>query len=206
VLKRVSAVRQEKEIIVVDDCSTDGTRDILRSTDSSSVKVLFHEKNMGKGAAIRTGLSAATGEAIIVQDADLEYNPEQYGTLLKPLERGEADAVYGSRFRGGGVFLLRSRLANRVLTAMTNLLFGAHLSDMETCYKMMRTEVARAIDIRSNGFDVEPEVTAKLLKRRYRIREVPISYQGRGSLEGKKIGWKDGLKAIMALVRYRFRE
>ncbi len=202
----MSSVELDKEIVVVDDRSTDGTRELLKGMNIPGMKVIYHQENKGKGAAIRTGLHEATGDAVIIQDADLEYDPTECTILLSAMERCGAQAVYGSRFKGRGVFLLRSWLANRFLTALTNLLYGAHLSDMETCYKMMRTEVARALNIRSNGFEVEPEVTAKLLKRGYLIREVPISYQGRSSREGKKIGWKDGLKAVMALVRYRFRE
>ena len=206
VLKKIISVPQEKEIIVVDDCSNDGTRDILKALAMPDMRLIFHERNMGKGAAIRTGLKEAKGDAVVVQDADLEYDPTEFVALMNPIKQGRAAVVYGSRFKGGGKFLLKSRFANRVLTALTNLLFGCHLSDMETCYKCMRIDVARSIQIKSNGFEVEPEITAKILKRGFRIWEVPIRYRARNTLEGKKIHWKDGLKAIVALIRYRFKE
>ncbi|MFQ5906639.1 MAG: glycosyltransferase family 2 protein [bacterium] len=206
VLKQVSSLSQEKEIIVVDDWSGDGTRHILEGIALPELRVIFHDRNRGKGAAIRTGLRMATGDAVMIQDADLEYDPTECVALLRPIEQGQAAVVYGSRFKGGGEFLLKSRLANRFLTALTNLIFGTRLTDMETCYKMMRIDVARSLRIKSSGFEVEPEITAKILKRGHRIWEVPITYHGRRSSEGKKIGWKDGLKAIAALLRYRFRE
>ena len=206
VLNKIISVPQEKEIIVVDDCSIDGTRDILKALAMPDIRLIFHERNMGKGAAIRTGLKEAKGDAVIVQDADLEYDPTEFVALMDPIKQGRTAVVYGSRFKGGGKFLLRSRLANRFLTVLTNFLFGCHLSDMETCYKCMRIDVARSMQIKSNGFEVEPEITAKILKRGFHIWEVPITYRGRRSSEGKKIGWKDGLKAIVALIRYRFRE
>lgn len=206
VLERVSSVEQDKEIIVVDDRSTDGTRDILEKMEGPGLKIIYHERNMGKGAAIRTGMRHATGDAVIIQDADLEYDPTECTVLLDAMVRSGAAVVYGSRFKGGGEFLLKSRIANRFLTVLTNLLFGCSLTDMETCYKLMRIEVARSIDIRSNGFEVEPEMTAKILKQGNTIVEVPIRYRGRGASEGKKIGWRDGIKAIVALIRYKFRE
>ena len=204
VLDRVSSVPLSKEVIVVDDWSTDGTRELLRKANMPSLKVFYHDRNMGKGAAIRTGLREVTGDAVIIQDADLEYDPTECTALLEAMADTDAEVVYGSRFKGGGEFLLKSRLANRFLTSLTNVLFGSKLSDMETCYKLMSAEIAHSLRIRSNGFEVEPEITAKLLKRGHRITEVPISYRGRGSSEGKKIGWKDGMKAIVALLRYRF--
>lgn len=206
VLEKIVSVPQDKEIIVVDDCSTDGTRDILKDLVIPGMRVILHERNMGKGAAVRTGLKEASGDAIVIQDADLEYDPTDFVALMNPIKQGLAAVVYGSRFRGGGRFLLKSRFANRVLTALTNLLFGCHISDMETCHKCIRIDVVRSMRIKSNRFEVEPEITAKILKRGYRIWEVPIRYRARDSLEGKKIHWKDGLKAIVALIRYRFRE
>lgn len=202
----MSAVPIDKEVVVVDDYSTDGTRELLERMDVPDLKVVYHAKNMGKGAAIRTGLREITGDAVIIQDADLEYDPTECMTLLDAMASCDAKVVYGSRFKGGGEFLLKSRLANRFLTSLTNILFRCRLTDMETCYKLMRIEVIRSMRIRSNGFEVEPEITAKILKRGYPIVEVPISYRGRHASEGKKIGWKDGMKAIVALLRYRFRE
>jgi glycosyltransferase involved in cell wall biosynthesis len=205
-LDRVARIPYDKEIIVVDDWSTDGTRDILRGLEMPDLRVLFHDRNMGKGAVVRTGLREATGDAVVIQDADLEYDPADCTALLKCMEREAAVAVYGSRFKGGGEFLLKSRFANRLLTALTNILFNARISDMETCYKLIRMEVIRTFELRSSGFEIEPEITAKLLKRGHRISEVPVSYRGRSSLEGKKIHWRDFFRAILALLYYRLNE
>lgn len=198
----VKSVPVAKEIIIVDDFSTDGTREILSGI--KDVRVLYHDVNRGKGAAIRTGIAAATGDVVIIQDADLEYNPLEYPKLLAPFADASVDAVFGSRFKGGGKFLFLSRVANVVLTGLTRLLFGGQVSDMETCYKVVRRELLLSLNLVSNRFEIEPEITTKLLKRGVRIVEVPISYQARASHEGKKIGVKDGLQAIWQLFYWRF--
>ena len=206
ILAQVRAVDLKKEIVVVDDGSTDGTRDILREEEKKGdLKVFYHEVNKGKGAAVRTGLEHASGDVIIIQDADLEYDPREYPKLLKPILEGEAEVVYGSRslvFKET-MFLLQA-LGNKIVTLATNLLYGIALSDMETCYKVFRAEVIKSIPLRSRRFEFEPEITAKLLKRGYRIHEVPISYQGREYHEGKKLTWRDGITALWTLVKYRF--
>ena len=206
ILRRVQAVEFDKEIIVVDDGSTDGTRDLLRGIEEKNVKVLLHEANGGKGAAIRTGLGHVEGDVVIIQDADLEYDPRDYAALLRPILEGKADVVYGSRFLGGPhrVLYFWHYVGNRVLTLLSNMFTNLNLSDMETGYKALRTEVVRSIRIRSNRFGFEPEVTAKVAKARWRVFEVPISYWGREYSEGKKIGWKDGVSAIVSIVRFRF--
>jgi len=206
ILARVRAVDLRKEIVVVDDGSTDGTREVLREEEQKGdLKVLYHEVNKGKGAAVRTGLEHASGDFIIIQDADLEYDPRDYHKLLKPLLEGQAKVVYGSRFMefGKTMFFLQA-LGNRMVTLVTNLLYGTALSDMETCYKVFRAEVIKSIPLRSRRFELEPEITAKLLKRGYRIHEVPISYQGREYHEGKKLTWRDGITALWILIKYRF--
>jgi glycosyltransferase involved in cell wall biosynthesis len=210
ILQRVRAVPLEgveKEIVVVDDCSTDGTRDLLaQETATADTRVLHHPVNKGKGAAIQTGLQACTGDLIIVQDADLEYDPNDYGKLMAPILAGKATVVYGSRFAQGHhkKMFLSQRLANTVLTVLTNLLYGAALSDMETCYKVFPAQVIKPIRLRAQRFDFEPEITAKLLKRGHGILEVPISYAGRVYHEGKKINWRDGVVAVFSLIYYRF--
>jgi len=206
ILKKVRAVDLEKEIIVVDDGSTDGTRDILkREEQKGDLKVFYHSQNMGKGAAIRTGLEHATGDVVIVQDADLEYDPGDYPLLLEPIAEGRSEVVYGSRFWGPHKTMrLSFALGNKLLTLITNILYGAALTDMETCYKAFRTEAIKSIPLRARRFEFEPEVTAKVLKRGYHIHEVPISYAGRGHREGKKITWRDGITALWTLIKYRF--
>ena len=198
----VQAVPVEKEIIVVDDFSTDGTRDRLPGL--TGVKVLCHDVNRGKGAAIRTGLAAATGDVVLIQDADLEYDPSEYPRLLAPFSDPHVQAVFGSRFKGDSDFLLLSKLANRFLTFLTKLLFGGNVSDMETCYKVVRRELMLGLNLVSNRFEIEPEITAKLLRRGVRIVEVPINYRARKKREGKKIGVRDGIKAVRELIRWRF--
>ena len=204
----VEGANVEKEIIVVDDGSTDGTRDILAriAQEQPDIIVLMHDRNQGKGAAIRTGLQRATGDYIVIQDADLEYDPREYGILLQPLIEGKADVVYGSRFLGPHrAFLFLHYLGNKFLNLVTNILYDTILTDMETCYKMFRADVIKGIPLRARGFEFEPEVTAKVLKRGYRVFEVPISYSGRDFEEGKKIHpWKDGLRALWTLIKYRF--
>ena len=204
-VERVRAVKVDKEIVLVDDCSTDGTRDVLPGLAGDDAVVVYHTHNQGKGAAIRTGLAQASGEYVIVQDADLEYNPEDYARLLQPLLEGSADAVYGSRFLGRVRRMSYTQwLGNRALTVLTNALYGTSLTDMETCYKVMPVSIARSLRLRANRFDFEPEVTAKLLKRGLRIVELPIDYHAREQREGKKISWRDGLPALWCLLKYRF--
>ncbi len=210
ILERVRAVHLEgidKEIVLVDDCSTDGTAEVLpQEVARGDVRLFSHPQNRGKGAAIQTGLLQATGDLIIVQDADLEYDPQDYGKLLQPILSGRVKVVYGSRFALGHhkKMFFSQRLANTVLTILTNLLYGTALSDMETCYKVFPAEVIKPIRLRAQRFDFEPEITAKVLKRGYRILEVPISYAGREYHQGKKINWRDGLMAMYSLVYYRF--
>ena len=196
----------EKEIIMVDDCSNDGTTEILKEL-SKQYNVFFHEKNQGKGAAIRTAIKEATGDFVVIQDADLEYLPDDYDKLLPFLINDEADVVYGSRFKNqenSKNFILKNKIANKFLTLLTNILYGAEITDMETCYKAFKRELIQSITIKSNRFDFEPEITAKIMKRKARLKEVPISYFGRGHDEGKKINWKDGIHAILTLIKFRF--
>jgi glycosyltransferase involved in cell wall biosynthesis len=205
VLRRVVEVDLEdleKDIIVVDDGSTDGTRELLRSI--RNITLIFHDRNSGKGAAIRTGLDYATGDFIIVQDADLEYNPQDYPVLLTPLLQGNADVVYGSRFLGGPhrVLFFWHYVANRFLTLFSNMLTDLNLTDMETGYKVFRSRVLYDINLQSDRFGFEPEVTAKVARQRWRIYEVPISYQGRDYAEGKKITWRDGAAALYHILKY----
>ncbi len=206
VVRRVQEQPFTKEIIIVDDCSTDGTTQLLAQTAlPANVRVLRHEKNMGKGAGIRTGIQAATKDIIIIQDADLEYNPSDFPIVLRPILDGVADVVYGSRFLGiHRSFMLHHYLGNRFLSMFTNILYNNMLTDMETGYKAFRAPIIKSMRIRSNRFDFEPEITAKVLKQGYRIYEVPIYYAGRDYAEGKKITWRDGFAAIWALLRFRF--
>jgi glycosyltransferase involved in cell wall biosynthesis len=207
ILKRVKATKKADEIVVVDDGSQDGTRDLLKKLDGKEkVRVILHEKNQGKGAAVRTGLDAAAGEILLIQDADLEYDPRDYPTLLQPLEEGIADVVYGSRFLGGPrrVTMYWHMIANKLLTFMTNILYDTILSDMETGYKVFRRKVVDGMKLRSKRFDFEPEFTAKVLKRHHRIYEVPISFNPRDYSQGKKIKLKDAFEAVWTLLKYRF--
>ena len=208
ILRRVRTVdigEIVKEIIVVDDGSTDGTPDILKLEEDSTVKVLKHKTNQGKGAAVRTGLGAATGDFIIIQDADLEYDPDDYRTLLAPILKKKAEVVYGSRFTGEHRNMLYwHMLGNKFLSFMTNVLYNTTVSDMETCYKLFTREALEGIEIKSDKFNFEPEITAKILKKKIRVYEVPVSYAGREYEEGKKITWRDGFSALWALVKYRF--
>ena len=196
----------EKEIIIVDDCSQDGTREILEGLNQPNIKVYFHSKNQGKGAALQTGFSKAEGDIILIQDADLEYDPREYPILLEPILDGRADAVYGSRFLGGPhrVLFFWHYIGNRLLTTFSNMLSNLNLTDMETCYKAFKREVLNKITVKSKRFGFEPEITTKLAKLKCKIYEVPISYSGRDYNEGKKIGWKDGIAAIFHIIRFKF--
>jgi glycosyltransferase involved in cell wall biosynthesis len=206
IVKRVQNVEFEKEIIIVDDCSSDGTRDKIDKISGNNIKKLFHEKNKGKGASLRTGFQHATGDIVIIQDADLEYNPNEYSNLIEPIVDGRADVVYGSRFLGGPhrVDFFWHYVGNKILTTLSNILTNLILTDMETCYKVFKAEIIKDIKIRSNRFGFEPEITAKLAKRKCIIYEMPISYSGRDYDEGKKIGWKDGIVALYCIVRFKF--
>jgi len=201
-----SAPVAEKEIIVVDDFSTDGTRELLRTGIEPQVqRVIYHEKNQGKGAALRSGFAAATGDIVIVQDADLEYDPQEYPLLIEPIEKGAADVVFGSRFMGGRphrVVYFWHMVGNRFLTLLSNMFSNVNLTDMETCYKAFRREVIQSIRIEEDRFGFEPEITAKVAHGNFRIYEVGISYYGRTYAEGKKINWKDGLRAVFVILKY----
>jgi glycosyltransferase involved in cell wall biosynthesis len=209
ILSLIDAVKQspvtDREIIIVDDGSKDGTRDILGEMSDPEVRVIFHKANQGKGAALRTGFQEATGDICIVQDADLEYDPQEFPLVIQPILEGKADVVFGSRFQSGRphrVVYFWHRIGNGVLTLMSNFFTDLNLSDMETCYKAFRREVIQSIKIRENRFGFEPEVTAKVAKMNLRIYEVGISYYGRTYDEGKKIGWRDGFRAIYCILKY----
>ena len=207
IVARVQAVTLEKDIIIVDDGSTDGTREQLEQISQSydNLRVIYHDRNQGKGAALRTGFEMVTGDIVIIQDADLEYDPREYPVLLEPILDGRADVVYGSRFLGGPhrVLFFWHYVGNRFLTLLSNALTNLNLTDMETCYKVFKREVLNKIKIRSNRFGFEPEFTAKIAKKGFRIYETPISYSGRTYAEGKKIGWPDGVKAMFAILWFR---
>ncbi|HOW97719.1 MAG TPA: glycosyltransferase family 2 protein [Kiritimatiellia bacterium] len=203
------AVPTEKELVIVDDCSRDRTREILGELKirHPNIRLVFHEKNQGKGAALRAGFAAAAGDILLIQDADLEYDPREYPRLLAPILDGHADVVFGSRFLGGGphrVVFFWHYVGNKILTTLSNMMTNLNLTDMEVCYKVFRREVMRGITIRENRFGFEPEITAKVARGRWRIYEVPISYYGRDYSEGKKITWKDGFRALWCVVKYRF--
>jgi glycosyltransferase involved in cell wall biosynthesis len=206
IVDRVKASPIDKEIIIVDDCSQDGTRDLLKAKLENQVqKIVYHEKNQGKGAALRTGFAHATGEYVIVQDADMEYDPQEYSLLLQPMLEGKADVVFGSRFMGGRphrVHYFWHFLGNRLLTLLSNMCTNINLTDMETCYKLFKREIIQSIKIEENRFGFEPEITAKVARLKYRIYEIGISYYGRSYEEGKKIGWKDGIRAIYCILKY----
>lgn len=211
VLKRVESAPYDKEIVVIDDCSTDGTREVLREIDETrqipSIRVLYHAVNQGKGAALRTGVAAAVGDIVIIQDADLEYDPSEYAILIQPILGGLADVVYGSRFLSGPhrVLFFWHSMGNRFLTLLSNMFTDLNLTDMETGYKAFRREIFSKITIEENRFGFEPEITAKIAKLRCRLYEVPISYFGRDYSEGKKITWKDGFAALYCILKYNLR-
>lgn len=207
ILKRVQEVDLEKEIILVDDCSTDGTREYLRTLQHDTIKVFFHDQNQGKGAALQTGFEQVTGDIVVIQDADLEYNPQEYHLLITPILDNRADVVYGSRFLTGAerrVLFFWHSLGNKFLTFLSNMFTDLNLSDMETCYKMFRADILQHLKLEQKRFGFEPEFTVKIAKRKYRIYEVGISYHGRDYSEGKKIGWKDGVNVLWCLIKYRF--
>ncbi len=198
-IMRVKNLPVEKEIIVVDDCSNDGTGDVIKNIEG--IIPIFHNVNMGKGSAIRTGLNYASGDYTIIQDADLEYSTDDIPKLLNYAIKNNLNAVYGSRFKGKGKFLPHSYFANRFLTTLTDILFGGNVSDMETCYKLVKTEILKSLNLKSKRFDIEPEITAKLLRKGIKIWELPINYKGRSEAEGKKIYWKDAIVAIIVLFK-----
>ncbi|HLN15149.1 MAG TPA: glycosyltransferase family 2 protein [Acidimicrobiales bacterium] len=207
IVRRVRAAKVPVvvDVVLVDDGSTDGSDKVMRAIEDSTVRVVTHERNLGKGAAVRTGLEHARGDLVLIQDADLEYDPDDWPELLAPMLKGKARVVYGSRFTGPRKNMLPLHwIGNRFLSLVTNLLYSSTLSDMETCYKLFDRQVLDGITIESKRFDFEPEITAKVLRRGYRIYEVPISYAGRELSEGKKITWRDGFSALRALVKYRF--
>ncbi len=208
-LVRSVDVGLEKEILLVDDCSRDGTREVLQklAQEQADLKVLFHDVNQGKGAALRSGFAAASGDVVLIQDADLEYDPHEYPRLLQPILDGHADVVYGSRFLGGGphrVVYYWHYLGNWLLTTLSNMTTNLNLTDMEVCYKVFKRDVIQSIPLRENRFGFEVEITAKIARRKLKIYEVPISYYGRDYSEGKKIGWKDGISALRCIVKYMF--
>lgn len=208
IIQRVMDVDLDKELLIVDDYSTDGTRDVLKSMEKGpNIRVFYHDKNKGKGAALRTGFRNVTGDIVIIQDADLEYNPQEYHKLIRPILEGKADVVYGSRFmttEQRRILFFWHFLGNSFLTLISNMATNLNLSDMETGYKVFRSEVIKQIHIKEDRFGFEPEITAKVAKGKYRVYEVGISYSGRDYSEGKKIGWKDGVRALWCVIKYNF--
>ncbi len=207
VVKLVQAVDFKKEIIIVDDFSTDGTRDILETIDDKNIKKVFLPRNMGKGNALRKGFELVSGDIVAIQDADLEYDPQELKSLIEPITKGVADVVYGSRLRGGKpqrAYMFWHLVGNRFLSLVADILYNTTLSDIETCYKVFKSSILNEITLRSEKFEIEPEMTSKFCKNKYRIYELPISYYGRSYEEGKKISWRDGFTALWTLIKYRF--
>lgn len=207
IIKRVQDIDIDKEIIIIDDGSTDKTRQILQNLKEDNIKILFHDKNLGKGKALKTGFNYVKGDIVIIQDADLEYDPKEYPRLIEPFIKGYADVVYGSRLSGGRpqrVYMFWHKVGNNLLTLLTNVLYNTTLSDMETGYKVFKRETLENINIKSRDFTFEAEITAKIFKKKCRVYEIPISYYGRDHSEGKKIRWWHGISAIFALIKYRF--
>jgi glycosyltransferase involved in cell wall biosynthesis len=209
IIDKVLRLDMVKELIVVDDASKDGTSDILKNTVfNSRVKIFYHDKNMGKGAALRTGFKQVSGSIVVIQDADLEYDPDEFKEMIRPIEDGFADVVYGSRLSGGRpqrVYMFWHKVGNNFLSFLTNFMYNSTLTDMETCYKMFKKSVIDNIKIKSNDFSVEPELTAKIMKNKnLKVYEIPISYYGRTYAEGKKVSWRHGFGALWALLKYRF--
>lgn len=212
VIRQIEAVDVPKEIIIVDDCSTDGTREVLQKLKRNGIEVFFHDKNSGKGAALRTGFEHITGDVVIIQDADLEYDPQDYVKMIKLIQEDGVEVVYGSRFLEKNAFPgfkqffhVTHFIANKFLSFLVTLLYRVKITDMETCYKMFKKEVLKNLDLSANGFDFEPEITAQILRKGFKIYEVPISYSPRNYREGKKISWKDGIVALGVLLKYRFK-
>lgn len=208
IIRRVNDLNIEKEIIIIDDFSSDGTRDVIvNDVNGDNITKLYHNKNLGKGAAIRTGIPLISGDIVIIQDADLEYDPKDYFALIEPITRGDADVVYGSRFAGGRpqrVYMFWHMVGNKFLSFVTNLVCNTTLTDMETGYKVFRSEIIKGLNLKSNRFEIEPEITVKIFKKKYRVYELPIAYYGRTYEEGKKITWVDGFRALWTILRYKF--
>jgi len=207
IIKRVAKVNIKKEIIVVDDCSTDGTKELLKSVDIPGVRIFYHGSNFGKGQAVKTGLAQAEGEIVLIQDADLEYNPSDYHALIEPIVSGRTDVVYGSRWRNQGlknVPLNIFRVGRWALTVLANFLYGVNITDEPCCYKVFKTDMIKSIPLECKGFEFCPEITAKIARRGHKIYEIPVRYNPRGIKEGKKIKWTDGLIACITLFKYRF--
>ncbi len=204
IIEKINSVNVDKEIIVVDDCSPDGSMALLRGIENNDIKIILHDQNRGKGASFLTGLASARGEFVIPQDADLEYNPQDYMALVDYARKNNLAVVYGSRFlKTWRVTSVWHYLVNKFLTTFTNILFGSSLTDMETCYKLVRLDLLKELNLRSQGFEIEPEITGKILRKGYKIAEIPISYNPRYYNQGKKIGWKDGLSTILCLIKLR---
>jgi glycosyltransferase involved in cell wall biosynthesis len=207
IIRKVQAIDVDKEIIIVDDFSTDRTRDILKGIKEKNIKILFHDRNLGKGAALKTGFLYVKGDIVIIQDADLEYDPSEYPALMEPIIKKHADVVYGSRLSGGRpqrVYMFWHKLGNNMLTLFANILYNTTLSDIETGYKAFKLKVIKDMNIKSRDFTVEAEITAKIFKKKYKVYELPISYYGRSYSEGKKIRWYHGITAMLALIKYKF--